>query len=181
MPRIIGFGHKSRVGKDTAVKFLMTYFRTNGVSCEHLSFATLLKLTTYTLYAWDGMQPPVHYENVPEDRNKKLPTIGKTPVELWIEVGNKLREVYPDTWIKPAITLANTSKCQVVLFSDVRFPNEMNEILESGGKVYKITNSRSPILDSKSDRALDDWTRWDGVIENEGTLKDYYEQIIALA
>lgn len=178
---VVSFGHRSRVGKDTCAGFLNTELRMLGTKTVHVSFASKLKEVCYDLYSWDGMKRAIHYENIPADRQKKLPTIGKTPVEIWVEVGNKLREVYLLTWVQAA--LRGQMNAEVVIVSDVRYPNEIEAIRLLGGKIYKVTNSRAPILDTVADRALQDLpdTDWDGILVNEGTLAELHTQIRILA
>lgn len=178
---VIGFGHRSRVGKDTCAGFLNTELRMLGIKTVHVSFASKLKEVCYDLYSWAGLKRAVHYENCPADRQKLLPAIGKTPVTIWVEVGNKMRDVYPLTWVQAA--LRGQVNAQVVIVSDVRYQNELDAIREMGGLVYKITNSRAPFLDTVADNALQDLPddKWDGVIANEGTLAELHSQIRLLA
>jgi hypothetical protein len=179
MRPIIGFGHRSRVGKDTCSKFLNTELRMAGIKTAHVSFAWKLKEVCHDLYGWAGMKPPIHYENFPADRQIKLPAIGKTPVEIWVEVGNKLREVYPLTWIQ--VALRGQKNVDVVIVSDVRYQNEVDAIREIGGVVYKVVKPDAPVLDTVADNALEGYTGWDGVIENIGTLNDLYPKVKAIA
>lgn len=181
MTPIIGFGHRSRVGKDTASGFLNTELRIMGIKTIHVSFAAKLKETCYDVYGWSGIKRAIHYEEHPEDRQKIIPELGMTPVELWVKVGNKLREVYDKTWIKAA--LCGQQNTQVVIVSDVRYPNEVDVIHGLGGLVFRIKNSRAPILDTVADNALEGCTgeTWDGTIENEGSLADLHLQIRLLA
>lgn len=174
MPKLIGFGHRSRVGKDTASKFLNTILRSQyKINSVHVSFAFKLKDVCHQLFGWAGHKPPIHYENFPEDRTKILPAIGKTPLELWIEVGNKLRDVYDNVWVDFCLQ-GQPLTADVVIISDVRFPNEISRIYELGGVCFKVTRDAAPILESKSDAALDDWTNWTGHIQNNGTQADLH-------
>jgi hypothetical protein len=178
---IIGFGHRSRVGKDTCAGFLNTELRMLGTKTVHISFASKLKEVCYDVYGWAGMKRAIHYETNPADRQIKLPELGKTPVEIWVEVGNKLREVYDKTWIQAA--LRGQQNTQVVIVSDVRYPNELDVIHALGGKVFKVSNSRATVLDTVADNALEgcDINLWDGVIANEGTLAELHTEMRALA
>lgn len=179
MVPIIGFGHRSRVGKDTAAKFLNTELRIAGIRTVHVGFADKLKEVTLDLYSWAGMKRKQHYEDYPADRQKILPELGMTPVEIWVATGNKLREVYDKTWIK--VALLGQQNTQVIVVSDVRYPNEVDVIHGLGGLVFRIKNSRAPILDTVADNALEGSDVFDGTIENEGALADLHSQMVTLA
>lgn len=179
MRLVIGFGHKSRVGKDTCTKFLVTLLRMGKVNVQHISFAKKLKEVCHDLYGWAGLKDATHYENYPEDRYRILPAIGKSPLTIWVEVGNAIRGVYSETWVKAALLSATAD---VVVVSDVRFPNEVDVILEQpGGRVYKVVNDKAPMLDTESDKALDSFEGWTGVFENNGTMNDLYNKIEAFS
>jgi len=178
---VVGFGHRSRVGKDTCAKFLNTELRMLGISTVHVSFASKLKEVCFDLYGWAGLKRAIHYENCPADRQIVLPALNKTPVQIWVEVGNKLRDVYPLTWVQAA--LRGQTNVKVVIVSDVRYQNEVDAIRDLGGKVYKVKNSRAVVLDTIADNALQEVPDdgWDGIIENEGTIADLHSQMRVLS
>jgi len=179
MTKIIAFGHRKRVGKDTAAKFLDTHLRCHGLRSVKLSFASKLKEVCYSMFHWAGLQPGIFYE---DDKNAHLrevvlPLIGKTPRQIWIEVGNKMREVYADVWIDNA--LLGSGSAQLVIITDLRFANEAKKVHSLGGKIFKITRPDVPVSDDASDCALDGFTGWDGVLENNGDLKAFHELVSA--
>lgn len=181
--QIIGFGHRRRVGKDQISKFIDTILKIERPKLKvvKVSFAAKLKETTYELYKWAGLERGVFYESEQGAKLKEvvLPAIGKSPRQIWIEVGNKLREVYADTWIDCA--LKNFPNADVILITDVRFPNEVAKIQIMGGKVYKIIRPGEPMSDDASDSALDGFLGWDGQIENNSDLDAFYAKADALA
>lgn len=172
---VIGFGHRSRVGKDTSGKFLTSILKIKkpGIRIRNISFASTLKEVTYIMYKWAGVQPAIYYENNPKERNAVIPALGCTIVELWVKVGNLMRDVHPKTWINTS--LFDDGKTDVAIITDVRYPNEIESIHEMNGRDYKISNSRAPILDTVADNALKDYTGWFDVILNEGSLDDLYK------
>lgn len=177
MTKIIGFGHRKRVGKDQSAKFLDTHLRCNAIKSSKLSFASKLKDVCYTLYGWAGLQPGIFYEDEANAHLREviLPDIGMTPREIWIKVGNKLREVYADTWIDAA--LRTKISADILIVTDVRFPNEVAKIQSLGGHVFKIKRPGVPVSDDASDSALDDFTGWNGIIDNDGDLKVLHGKI----
>lgn len=179
--QIIAFGHKSRVGKDTSAKFLETELRLQGIRTKKLSFAAKLKEVCHTLFAWDGLREAAFYE---QDENAKLryvklPTTDLTPVEIWQGVGNKLREVYSDIWIDNALRTPQIA--DLLIITDLRFPNEGIKIHSLGGKCVKVVNDNAPIIDGETDKKLDGWPDWDDVINNSFDLGMLQSNIDLLA
>lgn len=167
---IVAFGYKSRSGKDTAANIfeqemgkVKTVLRT--------AFATKLKRVSYDLFHRYGLRHEEYY-NTPAgaaQRNQKLPGINKTPVEIWIEVGMKMREIDPDVWLNPVMDMAALREDAVLVVSDLRFPNEAKAIREAGGITIRV--DRDSAITNGSDVYLNDW-QFDHVIDNNGTLDD---------
>lgn len=181
--QILGFGHRRRTGKDQSAKFLDTILRIERPKLKvvKVSFAAKLKETCYELYKWAGLERGVFYESEAGAKLKEvvLPLIGMSPREIWIKVGNKLREVYADTWIDAA--LRNFPDAAVIIVTDVRFPNEVDKIHSLGGQVFKMIRPGEPMSDDASDSALDSYTGWDGLIMNNGDLGALHTKIEAIA
>ena len=64
--------------------------------------------------------------------------------------------------------------------TDVRYPNEAEMVLARGGKLVRIDRPGVTRLDHPSECALDDWSDWDHVIENDGTLGEFEDKVRAL-
>ena len=64
--------------------------------------------------------------------------------------------------------------------TDVRYPNEAKMILARGGELIRIDRPGVTRLDHPSECALDDWSDWDHVIENDGTLGEFEDKVRAL-
>jgi hypothetical protein len=180
MTKIVAFAHRKRVGKDSAAKFLDTHLRCHGMKSVKLSFAAKLKAVCYDLFGWAGLQPGIFYEDEKNAnlREVVLPEIGKTPRQIWIEVGNKMREVYADVWIDNA--LRGTPSAQVLIITDLRFENEAKKVHSLGGKIFKIIRPGVPVSDDASDSALDGYTGFDGILENVGNLSDFHEKVVEI-
>jgi hypothetical protein len=186
--RIVGFGHRSEHGKDTCSNFLSTALRVRkpGLRIKQLNFADKLKDITFQLYGWAGVKRGVHYNNCRADRKIILPALGCTVVTLWVRVGEKLREVFPDTWLN---FVCNTDhQADVVLVADVRHPNEADTIVDrqDGSKLYKVYNHRIPNRETipgeeSIDDKLDGYSRWHGQIDNAEGLSELNGQMESLA
>lgn len=169
--RIIAFGHRSRVGKDTAAKFALQLLRIqrSDLRIEKRSFAWRLKEHCHDLFAWAGVREPAYYEHNPEARDIPLEMLGRGPnytvVDLWIEYGQKCREIFDDVWARQVLH----TNCDVLIIPDMRFPNEASLIRELSEEsiLVKINRKSAPIRDSKSDAALDDFDDWDAIIDND--------------
>lgn len=179
MPTFVAFGHRSAIGKDTSVKFLSTLLSTKGKKVQHVSFAAPLKEICFTLYGWAGLKRGIHYETHREDRDIKIPHLNMTPVEIWVAVGNKLRDVYEPTWID--LTLRTPYKADFVFISDLRYPNEATAVEQLGGYHYKVNNTRAPIRNTKADEALAGYSGWYGHVFNEKSLDDLNTAMGSLA
>tara|TARA_B100000700_G_scaffold325444_2_gene434174 strand:- start:755 stop:1354 length:600 start_codon:yes stop_codon:yes gene_type:complete len=177
---IIAFGHRRRVGKDTATAILSDMLLARGIPVKHVSFANSLKEVCSDLFGWAGLHGPAHYEEYPEEKEVTLPAIGLSPRDVWVEVGNKLRDVYEDIWIDLALNQPNLSKA-VIIISDLRYPNEIDKVREAGGSVIKITRDAAPVGDDPADTALADFDNWDTIIENNGTAAEFRAKLAPLA
>ena len=164
---LIGLGHYSRTGKDT---FADAFVQAYGPRAKKMSFAWKLKLICYDLYAWAGMKPPRWYDT-PEgakDRDIVLPAIGKTPVQIWVDMGTKgvRDQVYDRTWID--YLRYSDHDCDVMLVPDVRFPNEV-EVPDITIKVVRPGYGPRKTL---PDRLLLPYRDWDYVIGASGNIED---------
>jgi len=180
--KIVAFGHRKLVGKDTAAKFLVSHVSTTrkGLSIKVAGFADKLKSVCCDLYRWSGLMPGEFYEQ-PENahlKGVKLPLIGMSPREIWIKFANSIRDWRMDTWYQ---YLLSTVKCDLLVVKDMRFPNEADGILQRGGHVYRITRAAAPIEDDGADDQLIGYDRWTGTIENDGTLRDLHEKVVEVA
>jgi hypothetical protein len=173
---IVGLGHQTGVGKDTAARALV-----EKLGFEHVKFANLIKSVSYLLFSASGIMPGPFYEepgNRPL-RDVPLPGVGKTPLQIWIEVGAKMREIHAPVWsdagIGAAALLWATGRSTV--FSDVRSLIEAEAIVARGGMLIKIVRSGQPVL------ALDelipaDWPGWHATLENNGSEGDLQREVV---
>ncbi len=178
----IAFGHRKRVGKDTAGRFLCSDLRIakRNSNIQVASFATKLKDVCFQLYGWAGLMPGEFYDE-PQNEHLKdvvLPLLGKTPRRVWIEMGTHVgRTIFGDTWTE---YLFRNTKCDVCIIRDMRFPNEADQVLARGGLVYRIDRADAPNDSDEADDPLANYDKWSGIIENNGTLGDFNRHIIGI-
>ncbi len=175
--KIIAFGHRKGVGKSTASKFLTTHLHCEypDLKIKEVSFAAKLKDISWQLYGWAGLKRGVYYETHYREKEFKLPKLGFSPRDIWIGVGNKLREVREGTWIDYALNI----KANIIIISDLRFVNEAVAINSLGGQLVKI-NRNVPRGTDPAEIDLMNWDIWDHIIDNNGTLNELNKKVITL-
>lgn len=183
---IIAFGHARRRGKDTCAKFMETFVQINHPKTlvrKH-SFADSLKGVAHVLYGWAGLHPGIYYENHPEHKETILTAIGKSPRDIWIDLGNAIRNgVWADTFC--AMVLEKCKQVSIIgqrldIITDLRYPNEFRMIKCAGGICIKVDRPGLPTPTDVADAALLDCDGWDYVIQNEGSLVDLNRKVSIL-
>ena len=74
--------------------------------------------------------------------------------------------------------LLNNTKCDLLIVSDRRFPEEAQRIQICGGMVFKIERPSIPHTSDLADDPLLNFRGWDGIITNGGDLADFHGQVI---
>jgi len=176
---IIGFGHRAQVGKDTAGDWLVDQ------GWERLAFADLVR---QVLYALDPVVDPVSTDyyfclkNMVDTMGWEM-TKNNTEVRgLLQKLGHGLREILdPDVWCRPVLKQAEAldEDGKNVVITDVRYFNEVAAIRNAGGRVWRIDRA-VPRIKHPGEEQLDEFQDWDGVIDNNGSIEDLYEQVRAL-
>lgn len=176
--KIVAFGHRRRVGKDTAGKFLLSYIRTErkSITVERCSPGDKIKETAYHMFKWAGLNQGVYYENNPDLKETVLPTLGKSPRDIWIDVGNFGRAIDIRIWMETAIASANSD---LVILTDLRTQTEVEYVRKFGGICIRVDRA-IPKASDNLDCALEDFQGWDYVIENNGTLKEFRSKVISV-
>jgi hypothetical protein len=176
---IIAFGYKKGSGKNTIAKFLSTHIRCThpGLKVTEVSFAAKVKDISYQLYGWLGLKRGIYYETHRDEKERPLELITLSPRQIWIGVGNKLREIYPDTWINYAL---NSVKGDIIIITDLGFINEAKAIRNQNGKLIKIIREGIPTGTDARETELDNWADWDSIIKNSGSLDNLYNESVLL-
>lgn len=165
---IIALGHRSGHGKDTFAEILKSKLPNVYIR----SWADAVKEECVRLYGHLGVQDRDFY-NTREGRtarNIPIPKLGKTVVEVWIHVGEKLRELYWDTWLDQLhLYYASLPSDSILVVPDTRHINEA----DSADFTVKIVNPRVPNrVGASIDHVLDDY-QFHCTITNDGTLEDF--------
>lgn len=175
--QVIGLGHYSRTGKDSLANRIVDGCQKRGLKAAKMPFAWKLKQIAHDLYAWDGLREPEFYDT-PEGekfRDIVLPTIGKTPVQLWVDIGTPAfrDQVYKDTWID--FVLRGDHGVDVLIIPDTRFVNECDAVREAGGLIAKVVRPGFGPRPTVADRALVGWGGWDYVVGGSGKMEELGE------
>jgi len=171
---IIGLSGYAQSGKDTVAELLCLNY-----GYTRMSFAQPMRDAIYTLnpivfnlnsrvadlvdeYGWDVA--------------KGNPEVRRLLQVFGTDVG---RQQFGDNfWVQQAFDKLEGTK---VVFSDVRFPNEANEILQYGGQVWRINrHNHAPVNAHKSEHAMDNFM-FKHVLYNDGTLDDLSDEVFMLA
>ena len=176
MRHLIALGHYSRTGKNALADILQRKLGGPSV-CEIISFAGPLKESCHFLFDWAGVREGAYYDS-PEGvsaRNEILPMLGLTPVELWIKFGTPIirQQLHDQTWIMKAKKRINdilAIKNKWVIITDLRFPNEAQMILDEDGVIAKVLRPGVAPRDSVADVAMLGYSKWDFIVNNNGTL-----------
>lgn len=109
---------EARSGKDHFAEQLANQFRSEGKTVLKIAFADKIK----SLYR----------EFFPADL-----THGK-PRDAYLKIGNTFREIYPDVWVDAlANDLEHLYLWDVIIITDLRFPNEVEFCESNGFTIFK--------------------------------------------
>lgn len=164
MKKRYAFGSTARVGKDTAAEHLIQKF--GGI---RISFADPL----YSILAF--AQKTCHFP-IEKDR-QFLQYIGTE----WARAKD------PDIWLNLALEKIRSTQPETPIYiTDVRFPNEFEALRKEGFVMVQINRGEKAEFGSgstkhASETSLDSYEeKWNVVIDNNGTLEEFYNKLNAL-
>jgi hypothetical protein len=202
--QLIGLGYVARSGKDTIADFLCKnhgYMKISFIAKMKEACRLIFGLSTDQLYGhlkevvdpfWNEHLHLVHQHGIvvpydqlaPEDKTSSRLEV--TPRLIMQLMGTEAgREVFGnDIWVTSTIRELKNSNHDKWIVSDVRFPNEADMILKSGGRVYRVdrpgAGAKGGIAAHPSETALVGYQDWTGVIENNGTLQDLFAKAVTI-
>lgn len=169
MAKIIGFGHKAQSGKDTAGQHLAMKYGFATVSFAHRLREAASLVTKIPLEEFYG------------DNKLKFNKLWQmTHREILQRFGtDALRNHFDENvWVKAA--MVNLTPLGSYVFTDVRFPNEAGAIKAAGGTVIRIDRKCDDYTIDRnhpSETSLDEWNDWDYIVDNNGTLREFHENL----
>jgi len=174
--KVIAIGHYARVGKDTFANSVIANVRhlNPDIRVGKVPWAMKLKDVCHQLYAWAGLRELEFYETEPGAslREVVLPAVGKSPRQIWIDMGTAaVREkVYERTWLD--YVLKSDLGLDIVLIPDTRFYNEAAAVKEVGGELIKIVRPGYGPGKNKPDRELLNFDGWDNIFGETGDIEE---------
>lgn len=175
---VIGISGKFRSGKDTVANMIMRFVQPRSGAWKVCRFADRLKAVVATL---TGTHVEVNHTD--EGKQSVAPGFTHTLGELQQIVGTVLRvHVDPQLWVNTAMESAKSTTADIV-FTDVRFPNEVEAIYAMGGVVIRVEGDPTGLRETDardkthiSETALDDYP-FEYVIRNDGTLAELTRKV----
>lgn len=170
MSILIGITGKLNVGKDQLAQYLAAGLSERGYKPEIKKFAGKLKtiaalLTGIPAEKW-------------EDREFKNSRLGlewdnMTVRSFLQKLGTEaVRDgLYRSAWVNALFADFKDDSCWII--SDMRFENELAEILKRGGAALRVTRDLPSVDTHPSETALDGWLMYE--VNNNGTLDDLRE------
>ena len=170
---IIGLTGRKYSGKDTAAKAFTNYVPSK--------FAHVLKAMTRTFLSEQGCGPEM-VERMVDGDLKEVPSFqyigGKTPREFQQLIGTEFGRdlLQRNIWVTCAMNRAQQHTD--VIFTDVRFPNEVAAVQSSGGYVIRLERDvpLNEFSDHPSEAAID-LLDVDYVVENNGAVYELYDAL----
>lgn len=171
--KIIGLTGRKRAGKDSAAQIIN---QITNYESFNLSFAGPLKKAVSEVF---GIQIT--------DQNKEiaLPLWNATPRQLLQNVGDQLKTLYQDIFIRSMesrihnINQFPSPKDNLIIITDVRFNNEAEYVLSKGGVIIEINADQR--LGKRNDNHCSedgiDQKYVDYVIYNNDDTKEFKQEI----
>jgi len=180
---VIGLSGKIRSGKSRVAKIFKEVLEENGKTCEVKSFASPIYEIVSKLYRTNIKEiQKDKRDNVPiyiHTRKSNSGLVLSNYREILQMIGTTARDCGDENvWVNSLFGCENekimgefTWATDYWIIDDVRFPNEAQRILDCNGKLIRI--NRPDADDNKHiiENSLNDWDKWDLVIENNQKSK----------
>jgi len=179
---IIGIAAKARCGKDTFAKFLIEEFDKQGREFRDTAFAYCLKnmcissfdLSHDQLYGDKKEVPDLRFAKGDHHGLSSNPADYWSPREIMQALGSFFRSIDYDFWVKALERLLKAARHKDWIITDIRHLNEAWYVKQNGFLINIVRKSADEIhgMTHESETALDRYTDYDMVINNDGTLED---------
>lgn len=170
--RLIGLSGKLQSGKDTVA----------GIIKDLQPDTWEVKRFAYKLKQIVSLLTGIKTEDLEkiEVKNSSLgPTWNNLTVrEVLQKVGTEAMrdQIHSDIWVNALF--ADYHDFSNWIITDLRFPNEAKAIQDRGGIVIRINRKGNENTGNHpSETALDDFTNWNHIIDNDGDLVALYEKV----
>lgn len=123
---------------------------------------------------------------IPYDKDNSLShiyvLIKPTPRTLMQKIGTECirLNINPNIWVFSLFNTYNPQHSKWII-SDMRFMNELDAVNAHEGITIRINRNINHHKDTHaSENELDHYTKWDFVIDNDGTLNDLYKKVYSI-
>ena len=176
MATLIGLSGWAGSGKDTAAEYLIDEKGYTRVAFADPLREALLRLNPIVSNDIDGMyftlSQMVHFHGW-EGAKRYSTNVRELLQRMGTEVGRQM--ISPTIWVD--LAMRESAKHELVVITDVRFPNEADAIKAAGGVLWRIQRPYvSPANSHSSETALDDY-KFDAVVENNGSIEDLHAKL----
>jgi hypothetical protein len=175
MKMIIGLSGYAQSGKDTIADYLIKEYGFTRVAFADPIREALYRLDPKVRLAESaGVSVRHAVDNMGWEEVKRLsPDTRELLQKLGTEVG---RQMFGETfWIEKAMEKAR--RHENVVFTDVRYPNELEAVLEAPGTSWRVIKGNVKAINQHpSETALDHY-QFNEIIFNNGTKEELYEAI----
>ena len=170
---IIGLAGKAGSGKDTVRSIMEQYYGFTGKA-----FADPLRdMARSFLDAGDISREYMNSRNLKESI---IPEVGFSYRKLVQTLGTEWgRSLNPDIWLDIVRSNIEKSRADRFVISDVRFPNEFEWIMKSGGEVWYIDRDVPGVIEHASESSLKGYTPT-LVIDNNNDIESLARHIDVL-
>lgn len=160
-----GIQHYEFCQKNEAV---VTNFRKHAFAAKLKAIASILINVKVTAFEDIDFKNDYSYVRDISSNNEKAKL---TTRQLLQHIGDKMREIDPDIWVKGLLNSYYSFENWII--PDLRFKNEAKGIRETdtNSLLIRVENPRVKLMNHKSEIDLDDYTEWDYIINNDGTLE----------
>ena len=180
---IISISGKIGSGKDTIADIIMQY--TPYHRWQVKKFAGKLKDIAEIL---TGV-PKINFEDQEFKQQDMGPEWGMTYRDLLQKLGTEAMRsgLHKNVWVNALFAdyqfnIEEDEQIRYWIITDSRFPNELAAVKKHNGIAIKvIRDSGNTIgITHTSETALDNYTEWDYVIDNNGTLEELKTQVLSI-
>lgn len=168
-PHIFIIGGRLRVGKDTVAGIISHFFNSINKKSIKLQYSSKLKEYVKNISGWDGSE-----ESKPRELLQFLGTEIRNKVDELLFINNIINDikVYSHFY-------------DVIIISDARVVKELEIPKNFFDKVYTINVTRDVSglnlsekeKNHKLERELDNYNRFDFIVENSGTIDELKEKV----
>jgi len=180
---IISISGKIGSGKDTIADIIMQY--TPYHRWQVKKFAGKLKDIAEIL---TGV-PKINFEDQEFKQQDMGPEWGMTYRDLLQKLGTEAMRngLHKNVWVNALFAdyqfnIDEDEQVAYWIITDSRFPNELAAVKEHNGIAIKVIRDSGNTIGTThtSETALDDYTDWDYVINNNGTLEELKTQVLSI-